>query len=68
MALAGTFGYELDVTKLPEEDPGEIPGQVALYHKYHALIRSGDYYRIASYSQMIRLTAMRWWQRISRKR
>ena len=40
-----------DVTKLPEEDRAKIPGQVALYHKYHALIRSGDYYRIASYSQ-----------------
>lgn len=51
VALAGTFGYELDVTKLPEEDRAKIPGQVALYHKYHALIRSGDYYRIASYSQ-----------------
>ena len=45
------FGYELDVTKLPEEDRAKIPGQVALYHKYHALMRSGDYYRIASYSQ-----------------
>ena len=51
VALAGTFGYELDVTKLPEEDRAKIPGQVALYHKYHALMRSGDYYRIASYSQ-----------------
>ena len=51
VALAGTFGYELDVTKIPEEDRARIPGQVALYHKYHALIRSGDYYRIASYSQ-----------------
>ena len=51
VALAGTFGYELDVTKIPEEDRARIPGQVALYHKYHALMRSGDYYRIASYSQ-----------------
>lgn len=51
VALAGTFGYELDVTKLPEEDRAKIPGQVALYHKYHALMRNGDYYRIASYSQ-----------------
>ena len=51
VALAGTFGYELDVTKIPEEDRVRIPGQVALYHKYHALMRSGDYYRIASYSQ-----------------
>ena len=48
VALAGTFGYELDVTKIPEEDRKMIPGQVALYHKYNDLIREGDYYRIAS--------------------
>ena len=51
VALAGTFGYELDITKIPKEDRAQIPGQVAQYHKYHALIQSGDYYRIASYSK-----------------
>lgn len=50
VALAGTFGYELDVTKIPEEDRNMIPGQVAMYHKYNDLVREGDYYRIASYS------------------
>jgi len=51
VALAGTFGYELDVTKISEEDRAQIPKQVELYHKYNDLIRSGDYYRIASYGQ-----------------
>jgi len=51
VALAGTFGYELDVTKIPEEDRNMIPDQVAMYHKYNDLVRSGDYYRIASYSE-----------------
>jgi alpha-galactosidase len=50
VALAGTFGYELDVTRIPEEDRNAIPGQVAMYHKYNDLVREGDYYRIASYS------------------
>ena len=50
VALAGTFGYELDVTKIPEEDRSQIPGQVAMYHQYNDLVREGDYYRIASYS------------------
>ena len=50
VALAGTFGYELDVTKIPEEDRAKIPGQVAMYHQYNDLVREGDYYRIASYS------------------
>lgn len=51
VALAGTFGYELDITKISEEEKNQIPGQVAMYHKYNDLIREGDYYRIASYSQ-----------------
>ncbi len=49
-ALAGTFGYELDVTKISEENRNLIPKQVAMYHQYNDLIRSGDYYRIAHYA------------------
>lgn len=51
VALLGTFGYELDVTRIPEEDRAMIPEQVAMYHKYNDLVREGDYYRIASYSE-----------------
>ena len=51
VALAGTFGYELDVTRIPEEDRKMIPAQVEMYHKYHDLVREGDYYRIASYRE-----------------
>ncbi len=51
VALAGTFGYELDITKIPEEDQQMIPGQVETYHKYNDLIREGDYYRIASFRE-----------------
>ncbi len=50
VALAGTFGYELDVTKIPEADRNMIPQQVAMYHKYNDLVREGDYYRIAHYA------------------
>ncbi|RKI41660.1 alpha-galactosidase [bacterium D16-51] len=50
VALAGTFGYELDITKIAQEDREQIPGQVELYHKYRHLIQGGDYYRIASWS------------------
>ncbi|WP_310604647.1 alpha-galactosidase [Anaerosporobacter sp.] len=48
VALSGTFGYELDVTKIPAEDREMIPEQVAMYHQYARLIQSGDYYRIAN--------------------
>ncbi|SDL63912.1 alpha-galactosidase [Sarcina sp. DSM 11001] len=51
VALAGTFGYELDITKLSEKDLAAIPQQIALYHKYNDLIRRGDYVRIASYRE-----------------
>ncbi len=50
VALAGTFGYELDITKLSDEERGLIRQQVADYHKYEMLVRTGDYYRIASYA------------------
>ncbi len=45
-ALAGTFGYELDVTRLSEEEKGEIPKQIELYKKYSHLVLRGDYYRL----------------------
>lgn len=50
-AMIGTFGYELDITKLSEEDRAKIPEQIALYKKIQPLILSGDYYRIASYRE-----------------
>lgn len=51
VALAGTFGYELDVTKIPQEDKDLIPQQVEMYHRYNDLVRMGDYYRLASYQE-----------------
>ena len=51
VALCGTFGYELDITKIPESDREMIPAQTAEYHKYNHIFRTGDYYRIASYSE-----------------
>ena len=53
VALTGTFGYELDITRIPTEDREAIPGQVALYKKYNALIRTGDYYRLSDLFQSL---------------
>lgn len=50
VALAGTFGYELDVTKLNENELRIVSRQINTYRKYCELIQKGDYYRIASYS------------------
>ena len=51
VALAGTFGYGLDITKISEEERAMIPEQVSMYHKYNDLVREGDYYRVASYRE-----------------
>ena len=51
VALAGTFGYELDITRLSEQEREQIPQQVAMYHRCNDLVRTGDYYRLASYGE-----------------
>ena len=51
VALTGTFGYELDITKLSEEEKTMVSRQVKMYHTLNDLVREGDYYRIASYGE-----------------
>lgn len=46
--MAGTFGYELDISKLTPEEKKEIREQISTFKKYYALIQRGDYYRISS--------------------
>lgn len=48
VAMAGTFGYELNPGVLSEREKEEIKGQIRQYKKYAALIRSGDYYRLSN--------------------
>lgn len=50
-ALFGTFGYELDITRISDDERAQIPEQIAWYKAYHSLIREGEYYRIASYQE-----------------
>lgn len=53
VAMSGTFGYELDITKIPDEEREAIPGQVELYHRYGEIVREGDYYRIAREAETV---------------
>lgn len=46
VAMSGAFGYELDLTKLPESDKEAIRSQVRQYHQDEVLIHQGDYYRL----------------------
>ena len=46
--MAGTFGYELDLTRLTEDEKETVRRQCADYHKYNRIIREGDLYRLIS--------------------
>ncbi len=46
VAMSGTFGYELDVTKMSEEDKQMVREQIEDFKKYYDLIQNGDYYRL----------------------
>ncbi|UTR13781.1 alpha-galactosidase [Salipaludibacillus sp. LMS25] len=48
VAYFGTFGYELDITKVSNEEKRAIKGQVAFFKEYRHLIRTGDFYRLLS--------------------
>lgn len=47
VAMAGTFGYELDPAKLSAKEREEIKEQIREYKKYAELIQNGDYYRLS---------------------
>lgn len=46
VAMAGTFGYELDITRLSREEKDMVKIQVEEFKKYYSLIQQGDYYRL----------------------
>jgi len=46
VAMSGTFGYELDPSKLSAEEKETIQKQIKDFDKYYWLIQKGDYYRL----------------------
>ena len=48
IAHLGVNGYELDTTKLTDEELAAIPAQVAAYHADEDLVMEGDVYRVVS--------------------
>ena len=48
VAMSGTFGYELNLMKLSEEEKQEIREQIEEYKRYAPIIQNGWYYRLSN--------------------
>lgn len=48
VAMAANFGYELDLTKLRNEEKNEIKRQICLYKEIRETVQFGQFYRILS--------------------
>lgn len=48
VAMAGSFGYELDVTKMTDEEKDEVKKQVEFYKSIRKTVQFGDLYRLKS--------------------
>ncbi len=46
VAMAGAFGYELDLTKLGDSERDMIRRQVGDYHRFYNVINRGELYRL----------------------
>ena len=47
VAMAGTFGYELDITEMSQEEKEIVKEQIEEFKKHYDLIQNGDYYRLS---------------------
>lgn len=46
-AMAGSFGYELDLNTLSDDEKQEVADQIKRFKKYGSLIHNGTYYRLS---------------------
>ena len=48
VACFGTFGYEMDLNRLNEQELADVRAQVEFMKKYREIIQFGDFYRLQS--------------------
>lgn len=48
VAMAGSFGYELDVTKMTDIEKEEVKKEIELYKSIRKVVQFGDLYRLKS--------------------
>ncbi len=56
VAYFGTFGYELDLNILPEDEKDQVKEQIEFFKEYREVIQLGDFYRLRDgnyYSWMV---------------
>ena len=63
VAMAGSFGYELDLNKVSDEEKEEVKTQIADYKKYWDLMHNGLYYRLTDTDKSKKIAA---WSFVSR--
>ncbi len=63
IAMCGTFGYELDATRLKKKEIRICKKMSDLYHKYYDLNFFGDYYRLADPFEQVNLVA---WESVAK--
>lgn len=51
VAYFGTFGYELDLNKISDEEEREVLAQIEFFKEYRELIQDGDFYRLENGSR-----------------
>ncbi len=62
VAMSGTFGYEMDLSAVPQEEQAIIRRQTAFFKEHYDLIQQGDYYRLTDPFQNGPYTA---WEQVS---
>ena len=65
IAMCGTFGYELDATRLGRKEVEACRKMSGLYRKYYRLNFFGDYYRLANPFDQVNLVA---WETVAKDR
>lgn len=51
VAMSGTFGYELDVNQMSDEEKALVKAQIKEFKSYDSLIQNGNYYRLTDPSE-----------------
>ena len=62
VAMSGTFGYELDLGRLTDEECDQVRDQIKTFQRYYDVIQNGAYYRLSDPDRQPRYVA---WQTVT---